>query len=215
MSSPLILIPTVGEQTVIAGRLKSIGFPADRIQLCGFGPIAAASRTTQLLLQAEVDHIYLAGIAGGLQREYAPGTAITFSEVAIYGIGAGAGDTFRTAGDLGWNHWKQATDAGGEFRIGDRIPIADDSSADESRQLLTVCSAASTQKDVHDRRQTFPDAVAEDMEGFSVAFACAMAGCRLSIIRGISNVAGDRDKAHWRITDALNAASDLLIEKLK
>ena len=72
-----------------------------------------------------------------------------------------------------------------------------------------------TQKDVHDRRLTFPDAVAEDMEGFSVAFACAMAGCQLSIVRGISNVAGDRDKAHWRITDALHAAADLLIEKLQ
>ena len=122
------------------------------------------------------------------------------------------GTRFAQPGDLGWSHWKQTTESGGEFRIGDEISLATD---DESAgQLLTVCSAAATAKDVHDRRQTFPDAVAEDMEGFSVAFACAMAGCRLSVVRGISNVAGDRDKAHWRITDALNAAADLLIEKL-
>lgn len=214
MPAPLILIPTAGEMSVIAGRLEAIGFPAERIALCGFGPVAAASRTTQLLLQSPADHVFLAGIAGGLDREFAPGSAMSFSEVAMYGIGAGVADTFRTAGDLGWSHWKQTTESGGEFRIGDQITLFDENRHEE-RQLLTVCSAAATQKDVHDRRLTFPKAVAEDMEGFSVAFACAMAGCRLSIIRGISNVAGDRDKAHWRIADALHAASDLLIETLQ
>ena len=53
------------------------------------------------------------------------------------------------------------------------------------------------------------------MEGFSVAIAAAMAGVPLMIVRGISNIAGDRDKSRWRIVDALNAAADVVLEKLK
>jgi len=177
MSAPLILIPTAGELAVIASRLSAVGFPADRVLLCGFGPVASASRTTQLLLQTEVSHVYLVGIAGGLVRDLAPGTAVTFSRTAMYGIGAGTGDTFRTAGDLGWSHWKQSTQSGGEFRIDDEILLSTDD--DSGGQLLTVCSAAATQKDVHDRRLTFPDAVAEDMAGISDELACAIAGCQL------------------------------------
>ena len=55
------------------------------------------------------------------------------------------------------------------------------------------------------RRARFRDALAEDMEGFAVAFACALAGVPVSIVRGISNVVGDRDPAHWRIPAALAA----------
>ena len=48
----------------------------------------------------------------------------------------------------------------------------------------------------------------------SVAFAGAMAGIPVRIVRGISNIAGDREKSRWRIADALHAATDLLKEQL-
>ncbi|NBP89418.1 MAG: futalosine hydrolase, partial [Planctomycetia bacterium] len=48
---------------------------------------------------------------------------------------------------------------------------------------------------------------AEDMEGFAVALACRLAGVPCQIIRGISNRAGDRDKAHWQIEPALRAVA--------
>jgi nucleoside phosphorylase len=47
------------------------------------------------------------------------------------------------------------------------------------------------------------------MEGFAVALACALFRVPLGIVRGLSNVVGDRDPARWRIPAALAAAREL------
>lgn len=80
--------------------------------------------------------------------------------------------------------------------------------------LLTACAASATADDAALRRHIFPAAVAEDMEGFGVALACRLSGIPLGIVRGISNTAGDRDKARWQIEPALAAAADLAAEIL-
>ena len=212
MPETLILIPTAGEMNVLARRFS--GLPADNVatELCGFGPVAAAARTAQLIAALQPKRIVLTGIAGTFAGKMSPGQAGVFDHVAMYGIGAGTGDTFRNAEELGWAHWTESTADGREIRVGDQISLRqgdDDLSA--GRQLLTVCSSAATQKDVRDRLARFPAAVAEDMEGFSVALAGALAGVPVTIVRGISNIAGDRDKARWRIVDALNSAADLVL----
>jgi futalosine hydrolase len=53
------------------------------------------------------------------------------------------------------------------------------------------------------------------MEGFAVAFACTLADTPVSIVRGVSNVVGDRDPAHWRIPSALGAARLCALEVLR
>ena len=77
-----------------------------------------------------------------------------------------------------------------------------------SGMLLTVCSASDGRDDVTHRLTKFPQAVAEDMEAYSVAMACGLNGIPLTIIRGISNEAGDRNKARWDVNGALTAAAE-------
>ena len=50
------------------------------------------------------------------------------------------------------------------------------------------------------------------MEAFGVAMAASLAGVPVQVVRGISNNAGDRDKAHWEIGEALEAAAQLVGE---
>ena len=214
MTGTLILIPTAGERQILKPRLEAVTDSEIRIRLCGFGPVAAAAGTSYLISAFRPNRIVLIGIAGALSRDLPPGRAAVFDEVAMYGIGAGTGDAFRTAGDLGWYHWKEVHE-GHETAVGDTISLQTEPGTESATQLLTVCSAAATVQDARDRLARFPDAAAEDMEGFSVALACAMADVPLTIVRGISNIAGDRDKARWRIVDALNAAADLLPEILQ
>jgi futalosine hydrolase len=57
-----------------------------------------------------------------------------------------------------------------------------------------------------------PSAIAEDMEGFSVAAACKLAGKPIRIVRGISNRAGDRDHRFWEIDRGLDAAMTRVLE---
>ena len=212
MKKTLILVPTAGEQSLLKPHLAALPPDDYRLHLCGFGPVASGVRAMQLLPILQPEQVILIGIAGALGESLPPGRAGWFNQTAIYGIGAGGGDTFRTAQDLGWMHFHETRQDGSEFVVQD---IVDFGTRDEPRQqLLTVCSASATQPEVRLRQRLFPDATAEDMEGFSVAVACQFAGIPLKVVRGISNIAGDRDKGRWRIKDAMDAAATLMLEDL-
>ena len=201
----LLLIPTEFERKFIAPTIEKFQAQSDPelvIELCGFGPVVAAARTAALLSQYQPDQVVLIGIAGGY-GDAEPEKAYGFSSVGCYGIGVGTGASFQTAEKIGWSHWAgdQQTD-----QIGDVISLGDQQ---PTNQLLTVCAASENQSDVSQRRASFPDAIAEDMEGFAVAAACRLAKTPLTIIRGVSNVAGDRDKSNWKIKEAMIAAWEM------
>ena len=101
--------------------------------------------------------------------------------------------------------------------IGDVIPLATSVELPENSagMLLTCCAASANAQEAAARRDRFPEAVAEDMEGFGVAMACALAGVPLQIVRGISNEVGDRDHRNWQINTALTAAATLAWECLR
>ena len=216
MPRHLILSPTEMERRGLAPVLAAATVRACSVELCGFGPVAAAARTAQLLGEHKPERVLLVGIAGRLDDRLAVGNAYRFDRVACYGIGAGSGGEFVPAATLGWQQWPgdagDASDQTGS-QIGDVISCAAGGRAGGGRAdlLLTVCAASASAEDVRLRRQVFPDAVAEDMEGFAVSLACQLRGVPVDIVRGISNAAGDRDKSHWQVTAALKAAGRLAL----
>ena len=74
-----------------------------------------------------------------------------------------------------------------------------------------MTAAAVHPAEAGERATQFPGAVAEEMEAFAVGLAARLYGVRLTVIRGLSNVAGETDHAVWRTAEALAAAQDLLI----
>jgi futalosine hydrolase len=125
-------------------------------------------------------------------------------------VGAGAGDAFTPAESLGWPQWPgDALDSA--TRIGDVLPCSSgvDVGPEQAGLLLSACAVSACAADVIARLRLFPDAAAEDMEGFAVAAACRLAGVPLDIVRGISNIAGDRDHSRWQIDAACRAAATL------
>jgi futalosine hydrolase len=96
--------------------------------------------------------------------------------------------------------------------IEDRIALAPAGAAEAL--LLTVWAASDSPAGAERRLQRHPGAAAEDMEGFAVAFACALARVPCTIVRGISNAVGERDKRRWRIGEGLAAARARALEQL-
>jgi futalosine hydrolase len=209
MLKTLVLVPTALERRSLEKRLSRHPDGGVEVALCGFGPVAAAARTAGLVAERRPDRVLLVGIAGRIGDSLRVGEALRFSEVTCYGIGAGTGDGFQTAGTLGWPQWPGDPAGGGA--IGDVITLTPVTRPADppAGLLLTACAASATAADVAMRRAAFPAAVAEDMEGYGVALACQLAGVPLEIVRGISNTAGDRDKARWQIEPALEAAAAL------
>lgn len=215
--SDLILVPTQRELEAVRDELK---VDSSALQRIGFGPISSAVRTAALIARYQPSRVLLVGIAGAFDTETHPiGSAHRFDHVRCDGIGAGTGSDFRSASELGWMQFA-ADELDAESTS---MPAASDGIALVSTytpsvrcagSLLSVCAASASADDRESRRQRFPDVVAEDMEGFSVAMACLFAVVPLQIVRGISNQVGDRDPSHWRIDAALSSAAKMASELL-
>ena len=188
---------------LISDRMK-IASDQWNITTCGWGVMAAAIETARHVARETPGRVVLAGLAGTFEPETCPiGTASQFGAVAIDGIGVGQGSNFQSAADLQWGK-QTACDPG----------IVDLGSGNHrqhgSQLLLTVCAASQNREEANHRRLTYPDAVAEDMEGYSVAMVCRRECVPLQIIRGFCNLVGDRNQANWQIESAIDAVVDML-----
>ena len=205
----LLLVPTALERKRL---VDQGGFPGGTAlqELAGFGPIAAAARTAATIERVRPRQVILIGIAGTYDPVALPvGTAAVFTTVAVDGVGVGEGERFVGPPALGFPQWP-----GGEGdtpRVDDRLTLTAPPDVDAA-ELLTTCAASDSAAHAAERRVRFPQAVAEDMEGFGVALACHLRGVPCTIVRGISNVVGDREPARWKIPAALGAARRLLLE---
>lgn len=217
------MIPTSFERSVIEKWLRE---PQDNIpptdetpagwtiELCGFGLIAAAALTAEAIAKHRPARILLIGISGALKDSLAIGDAFMFHLVTCHGIGVGTclGEFHQSADRLGWSQCEADSIA---QRIGGSLPLSTTSqtitstSQTQENQLVSVTCASANAEEAHRRSTLFPDAIAEDMEGFGVALACARANVPLTIIRGISNRAGDRDHSRWQVDQALRSAVNL------
>ena len=204
MASTLLLVPTQFEwQCFSKSFLAHLQQSDFAIELCGFGPIVSAIRTTQLIAQHSPKCVWLAGIAGLLYPQKSIGTAIEFDEAVCFGVGAGTGADFLSASEMGWSQWPAEPAISDAIRLNakDNEPI---------KTLLTCCSASANEYDRQTRRAKHMSAIAEDMEGFAVAAACRFAGTPLRIVRGISNRAGDREKSNWRVEEAMASVEEYI-----
>jgi len=198
----LVLVPTHFERSILdeLGGLAPLG---PRAELCGLGAVAAAARGAQLLARERPRRVLLLGIAGSYELARAPlGSAHEFARVRAHGLGAGEGEHALSCAQLGFAQWP------GPPPLGDELALAPLAPERAQPLLLGVCAAAGNEDEARERRARAPEALAEDMESFGLAFACALADVPLSVVRGISNAAGDRARERWRVREALAAARE-------
>ncbi len=211
----LLLIPTAFERDLCSELLvQRLGRNRTRVELCGLGAIQAAIHATRLIDHLKPQRVWLVGLAGMYSiakgsliespHELAIGRAYEFTRVAIHGIGVGEGQNHVSMASLGWNQrFGQERSAQSIINLTDKP---------DGPMLLTVCSASARSEEAADRQRMNPGSVAEDMESYCVALSCQTMGVPLRVIRGISNVAGDRNHTHWKSATAMTAAIDLLFE---
>lgn len=179
-----------------------------RAELCGFGPVAAAARASHLLADSDADVVLLAGIAGAYDAEriVPMGSAVWCDEVTLEGVGAGEGDAFLSVDQLGF----PLLEVDENVAIGSTLPARTLHEADSEGNgnatrigALTVCAASGDAAHAARRKHLHPHATIEEMEGFGVALAARLFGVEFAMVRGVSNVAGDRHVATWKIDEAL------------
>ncbi len=185
----LLLVPTELEAGMIPAEITT------PFAICGFGLAESGARSAHAIATRPeaADGVILIGAAGTYDPSaYPVGSAVVAGSVRCHGIGADG----RSPEALGFGRPEVLDLAGG----GPEIVSVAQASDREAADLIVAAH---------------PQAVAEEMEGYAVALAAHEFGVDLWIVRGISNVAGDRNVAGWALPEAIAAACARIPEMVR
>jgi futalosine hydrolase len=183
------------ERQAVAAALPA-GAPV-RVAVTGVGPAEAAAATAAELAADPVDLVVSAGIAGGFAALAASGIAVA-SSIVFADLGAESPDGFVPLAELGFGRNDYDVPAKLAVQLADRT-------GGRLGTILTVATVTGSAETASALAERYPDAVAEAMEGAGVAAAASRFGVAAAEIRAISNHVGPRDRAPWRVDEALAA----------
>ncbi|MFD4571787.1 futalosine hydrolase [Streptomyces sp. NPDC058417] len=185
----------------------------DRLDLlaAGVGPAAAAAAVSAALTSAALDGdgegdgdggryglVVSAGIGGGFAPGAPVGSLVVADVITAADLGADSPDGFLPVTELGFGRVSHHPPRSLVRRTADATGAA-------TGTVLTVSTVTGTAARADALRARHPHALAEAMEGFGVAEAADAHGAAVLEIRAVSNPVGPRDRAAWRIGDALAA----------
>ncbi|MFH8936974.1 futalosine hydrolase [Streptomyces griseosporeus] len=187
-------------------------FPAGRgpaapgLLAAGVGPARAAAATAAALTAAERDGapyglVVSAGIGGGFLPGAPLGSLVVADEITAADLGAETPDGFLPVTELGFGTVTHRPPAA-------LVRRAVAATGAPAGTVLTVTTVTGTAARAAELRARHPRALAEAMEGFGVAEAAALHGLPVLEIRAVSNPVGPRDRAAWRIGEALAALTE-------
>lgn len=210
----LIVTAVTAEKEAVARGLPADGRLTARLLTGGVGPVAAAARTATALAAPDhpCDLVLSAGIGGGFAPLAPIGSTVVAAATVAADLGVqvpaeppepepGAAPGFRSVAELGFGadrHLPPPELATAAAQALDAVHAP----------VLTVATATGTEARAAELRDRHPDAAAEAMEGFGVAEAAALHGVPVLELRTVSNTVGRRDRAAWRIPQALTALTE-------
>jgi hypothetical protein len=163
----------------------------------GVGPLEAAFAALERIPRGGV--VVLAGLAGTYAPQRFPlGAVARGSTVALEGIGRGAGPVAQPIRGL---------PPAPPLPLPAPVPGADGLPA---AALLTVCAASGNASEAAVRCEAWPGVDLEEMEGYAVLRAAEARGASLTVLRAVSNVAGE-DRARWEVPRAIEALGRALL----
>ncbi|MFD3558782.1 futalosine hydrolase [Streptomyces sp. NPDC058686] len=204
----LIATAVPAERDAVARGLSEAGAAhvAVDVVAVGVGPAAAAAGTATALTTAALSGrpyglVVSAGIGGGFQPDAPIGSVVVADALTAADLGAETPDGFLPVTELGFG---TVTHHPPPSLVRD---VATATGA-LTGAVLTVSTVTGTAARAAELQRRHPGAAAEAMEGFGVAEAAAAHGVPVLEIRAVSNAVGPRDRAAWRIGDALAALTD-------
>jgi futalosine hydrolase len=203
MTLPLLVV------TAVAAEAEAVRAGADPdnvvVEPVGVGPAAAAAGTARLLATGRYRAVISAGIAGGFPGRAPVGSIVLGARSIAADLGAETPDGFLPVDELGFGTSVLPCDPALLKALTAELPEA------IVGDVVTLSTVTGTKRTADRLAESYPQAVAEAMEGYGVAVAAA--GLPFAELRAISNPVGPRDRAAWRLREAfaaLSTASDRL-----
>ncbi len=166
------------------------------VLVTGVGMVATAANCSRRLAQGRYDFALNLGLCGSFDPLLTPGVAVHVVSDRLPELGAEDGEAFLAIESLPLpsDHVVENTD----------LP--------QNASLLWLPRVSGiTVNTVHGNPATIAAVVArcrpqvESMEGAAFMYACRLAGVQYAQVRAVSNVVERRNRAAWRIADAIDA----------
>jgi futalosine hydrolase len=202
-----------GNKGNVEGKKESVHSP---IEICflttGIGMLATAARLTAAVIQSPPDLIIQAGIAGSFSNNLALGAVYRVASEMIADMGVKENGEWKDVFDLGladsntppyYDRRLMAMEPGFLDLVGLNpvlaITVNEITKAPERLELL--------------KEKYRPEL--ESMEGAALHFVGLENGIPFLQLRAVSNYIGERNKAHWRIREAITNLNEKLAMIIK
>ncbi len=230
--STLIIAATESELAWLGSRLQArqdrmlLDFPVNRASgtggdtlliTSGPGMASAAAAAAAAIVQFQPGRIFNTGICGVYASDRAlVGTAVMGEHAIFADTGAAEAGGFACLQDMGL---PLASPGGKPLYNSISLDCPAASSAIARADFLTVATVSGSPAAAAELSGRFPPPagrlVCEDMESAAVGLIALRSHIPCTIVRGISNVCGERDHAKWNISGAARAAQETLCTLLE
>lgn len=177
------------------------------VLVSGIGLTAAAYAITRQLQLKKYDWAIQAGIGGCFNRQLPLGSVVSIGRDTIADQGVMENNTFKTVFDM-----KLAPE--------NRFPYTKGWLVNPHKELLKKAGLKTVKaisiNEISTSRQRIRlleekyGAVVESMEGAAFHLACLMEGVPFVQLRSLSNYTGERNKAKWKMKDAITGLNEAL-----
>jgi futalosine hydrolase len=196
-----------GSQAMKRLRLPAPGAVLD-VLASGAGPAAAAAGACAALTAAALsstpyDLVISAGIGGGFPAVAPVGAVVVADAIVAADLGAETPDGFLPVDELGFGRTVHPTPPRPARHLVEALERTGRPAV--LGPVLTVSTVTGSAARAAELLARHPRAAAEAMEGFGVAEAAALHEVPVLEIRAVSNAVGPRDRAAWRIGQALDS----------
>lgn len=201
----------------LAGRpyhVRETGQASIFVSAVGVGVVSAACSLAGLVERLAVSRVIMVGSAGcyansGLKiGDLAVASSEVLSELGLcIGPGIGSADDLALAG-LSQEIAMDADLASALAHAAAQV------TATRTGRFLSVVGVSSDEDQARQREERFHPLV-ENMEGFAAALVGKKLGIPVGEVRGISNIAGNRDKTQWNMPLADERAQEALLVYLR
>jgi futalosine hydrolase len=162
--------------------------------------------STRALAAAQYDVAFNIGLCGSFDPGLVPGTVVHVVSDRVAELGAEDGDQFLALDALGLQ------ETGREPYL--RLELVNDAPPVNSALSRLPAVRGITVNTVHGAAPSIAAAVerfapqVESMEGAAFMYACLVHDVRFAQLRAVSNIVERRNRARWKVSDAVHALGD-------
>jgi futalosine hydrolase len=177
------------------------------VLVTGVGAVNAAYALTRFLEREGAQSVIVCGVAGAYPQAFSEGlrlASVVCADRECYGdLGANSAEGFLDMQALGFPV------IAAPQPLYNVLPMQI-FPAERRARFVTVNTCSGTDDEARQRENRTGGSV-ESMEGAAIAHVAALYGIPAGEIRGISNRAGHRDRAAWKVKEAAAAAQEALL----